>query len=69
MLPWMLMSPSTSSAGLRRCLAEGRVGGDEEGDADLGLDLVAQQVDDLDVEVGGVEVAGRCRSALLLACR
>ena len=34
-----------------RRLAERRIGRDEEGDADLGLDAIAEQVDDLDVEV------------------
>ncbi len=50
---------------LGRGLAQRRVGGDEEGDAELGLDAVPEQVDHLDVEVGGVELAGDAELDLL----
>jgi hypothetical protein len=39
--------------------------GDEERDAELGLDAVREEVDDLDVDVGGVEVAGDAEARLL----
>ncbi len=65
MLPWTLMSPRTSSAGLHGRLAQRRVGRDEERDADLGLDAVAEQVDHLDVEVRRVEVARDAELGLL----
>jgi hypothetical protein len=48
------VAPEHQQRGLGRRLAQGRVGGDEEGDANLGLDLVAEQVDDLDVEIGRI---------------
>ena len=57
MLPWMLMSPRTRSAGGTGAVRSAEYARDEEGDADLGLDLVPEQVDHLDVEVGRVELA------------
>ena len=42
-----------------------RVGRDEEGDADLGLNAVAEKVDHLDMEIGRVDLAGDPELALL----
>ena len=51
--------------GADRRLSERRVAGDEERHAHLGLDAIREQVDDLDVHVGVVEVTRDAQIALL----
>jgi hypothetical protein len=52
--------------GTHRRLSKSRAAGDEEGNAELGLDSVAEQVNHLDVEVRDIEVACCAELGLVL---
>ena len=57
MLPWTLMSP--------RILPERRIGCDEKGNADLGFNAVAKQVDGFDMQIRCVQITRDAELGLL----
>ena len=56
MLPWMLRSPRITSPACTDDLLDAEIDGDDQGDPALAGDVVAQQVDGLDVEIGRVHL-------------